>query len=59
MFLMELKMIKAYKGGFNRMKSNGTFSKKTVDRAKTNINKITDDLALDNLFEETLIIRDR
>ena len=52
MFLMELKMIKAYKGGFNRMKSNGTFSKKTVDIAKTNINKITDDLALDNLFEE-------
>ena len=49
---MDLKTIKTYKGGLDRIKSNGTFSQETVEKATINVNKMTEDFALDNLFEE-------
>ena len=49
---MDLKTIKTYKGALDRIKSNGTFSQGIVERAKINVNKMAEDFALDNLFEE-------
>ena len=49
---MNIKKLDMYKGGLERIKSNGTVSKETVERATINVNKMTEDLALDNLFEE-------
>ena len=49
---MNLKTIKTYKGGLDRIKSNGTFSQETVEKATINFNKMVEDFALDNLFEE-------
>lgn len=49
---MNLKTIKTYKGGLDRIKSNGTFSRETVEKATINFNKMVEDFALDNLFDE-------